>query len=197
MKIFTENSVYVQMSDINYLVNDRSIVLPQFITRELYGWSFKLRLIDRFDENRFVRFIDSRSREWFLDDDLILDYNDVVGLDEQGVQELIDKLYGNYEDIGTKAWELLEMFEDLSSEEKAMETDKLNLSIDNKELIRKSLYAYLNYLEGRKRIRFPKEVKVKSLRPPFLRLSFRKSNTGTKTRTFTPSKNSNTNNSNK
>ena len=172
MKIFTENSVYVQMSDINYLVKDRSIVLPYFITKEIYGWSFRLRLIDRFRENKFIRFTDPRSRQWFLDDDLILDYNDVKCLNRQGVLNLIDNLYMDYEDIGTKAWELLEIFGDLPLEGKTMEIDKLDLSIDNKELIRKSLYAYLNYLEGRKRIKFPKEVKEKTLRPPFLRLPF-------------------------
>ncbi|MBR4351244.1 MAG: hypothetical protein IKP98_03385 [Bacilli bacterium] len=174
MKIFTEKSVYVQMSDINYISNDRSIILPEFVVQEIYGKSYGLKLIDRVKEDRFIRFTDPRSIQWFLDDDMILDYNEVRGLSKSGVLGLIDDLDSDLEDIGARAIELLLNFENIDFEEKTKRTDGIDLSLDDKELRKKSLYAYYNHLTWRKRIRFPKEVKEKRLRMPRLRLTFGK-----------------------
>ena len=58
MKIFTENSVYVQMSDIIYLIKDLSIVLPECVSTEIYGKGNGIMEIDTTKKDKFIRFTD-------------------------------------------------------------------------------------------------------------------------------------------
>ena len=175
MKIFTENSVYVQMSDIIYLIKDLSIVLPECVSTEIYGKGNGIMEIDTTKKDKFIRFTDKDSIKWFKEDNIILNYNEVKGLRKEEVQKLINETNLDFFNTLFRATSLLTQMGSINEEDANTEIDKLNLSLDNREVRQKSLYAYLNHITWKKRIKFPKEVKEKTLRAPFLRLPFRKS----------------------
>ena len=174
MKIFTEKSVYVQMSDINYLVGDLSIVLPECVATEIYGKGNGIMEIDTTKKDKFIRFTDEDSIKWFKEDSIILDYSEVKGLSKEEVQELINETNLDFFNTLFRVTSLLTQMGNMNANKANTEIDKLNLSLDNRELRQKSLYAYLNHITWRKRIRFPKETKEKKLRMPILRLTFGK-----------------------
>lgn len=159
MKIFTKDSVYVQISDINYLINELSILLPPTIPQTVYGTSDGLRIIDKTNEDEFVRFTDEEAIKFFKDDSIILDYDEVKDLDELRIKSLLDEVLLRSTNILLDSTLLL--FKDTSEddlEEIEKKGSSYNLEADKLVYRQKALYAYLNYLKGKSKMVLPDEV---------------------------------------
>lgn len=158
MKIFTKDSVYVQISDINYLVNTLGILAPSIVLQTVYGTSDGLMIIDNSMGNTFVKFTDEEVIKFFKDDNIILDYDEVKGKDEKGIRVLLDEITSESKDILLEAKDCLFSDDEDKLEEMSKKADSFNLALDRIGHRQKSLYAYINYLKGKSKMVLPEEV---------------------------------------
>ena len=78
MKLITDNKVYVETKDLNFIGN-----LPNFVIDEL-----KLN-----NKTGFEVFKNKESIDYFINRDEIINYNVVKALEEEGIYDLIHSLY--------------------------------------------------------------------------------------------------------
>ena len=78
MKLITDNKVYVETKDLNFIGN-----LPNFVIDEL-----KLN-----NKTGFEEFKNKESIDYFINRDEIINYNVVKALEEEGIYDLIHSLY--------------------------------------------------------------------------------------------------------
>ena len=80
MKIFKDNSVYVQKNDMVYL-NQTDIPIPASIFMKVFGNG--ITIIDERNRYEFVKFEAPEEVEFFQNQDWIVDYNEIKNLTEE------------------------------------------------------------------------------------------------------------------
>lgn len=157
MKIFLNDSVYVQKNDIGYLSHtDRAI--PASIYTKVF--SSGITIINDSNRYEFVKFSEPSEIEFFEQLDLIVNYDDYKDLSKE---EIIDA--GNK--INEERNNIAEIFNAMSDEEKERNMN-LYTKCDELEFKVLSIRDILWYKEGHLKLKMPrKRNKV---------LNFKKSN---------------------
>ncbi|MBR4830329.1 MAG: hypothetical protein IKZ96_00990 [Bacilli bacterium] len=161
MKIFTENAVYVQRKDIDYISNELSIILPASIITKTYGDG--IQLIDSSHSREFIRFTEPEEIEYFRNEDIILDYNEVKGLTVKGLNLLINQTSIEIGNILCEAKALLtdhrlDFEDDEEDDDFTSSIDKIDLEVDKVSHRLKSLIEFKNYKRRKTKLELPVEV---------------------------------------
>ena len=153
MKLFhTENgkeTVYVQMQDIMYLLNETDMPIPATILKNFFIGVTIVTDKNRFD---FVRFEDEHEVEFFKKIEFIIDFDQYKGLTEKQIESEAQKLI-------IKANKIAEKWNHMTLEEKnknrALYEEHCNISY-----MVKFLSEIYNVKQGKKDMPFPKFVEL-------------------------------------
>ena len=108
MKIFKDNSVYVQKNDLAYL-STFDISIPASIYIKFIGSSFTF--VDDTNRYEFIRYDEESEVEFFRNLDFIVDYNETKDLDDKDIMDVAMSVKHKQNDIA-------ETFNSMSKEEK-------------------------------------------------------------------------------
>lgn len=148
MKIIRENCVYVQLEDINYLVN-RNVQIPKKIIYRTLENGYLI--IDESNKYSFIRYDEKEIIDFFKGLDVIIDYDSIKNLPT-------DQLDLYCDNISKVKDEELDKFNKLSKE-KRMSNQKQLDRINDLEYRYYQVNKFLLYKGGYDSMELPKEVK--------------------------------------
>ena len=148
MKVFVNNSVYVQKNDIGFL-STTDFVVPASIFLKVFG-SGKLIIDDR-NKYEFVRFDDAREVDFFRNVDWILDYGECRRLSEEEIIKM-------GKEIAQSKNNLARIFNGMSNEERK----KNIIMVEECERLEFKMYSLRDFLwfcQGHIKMILPSGVK--------------------------------------
>lgn len=144
MKIFTNNSVYVQKNDIAYL-NCSGLDIPASIFMKVFGKG--IVIIDDSNRYEFIEFNEPHEVEFFSCIDWIVDYNAVKDLSENEMIDMAQKIIEERNKIVDK-------YNSMSEIEREKNYD-LSMKCDLLEFKMYSLRDILWYKQGHLKMNLP------------------------------------------
>jgi len=104
MKIITDDAIYVQRKDLEYLHDLRSLGIPRSIFVEVFGKG--ILTIDNSNKNDFVKFVAKEDIEFLKNLEWIVDYNELKDLTIEQLTELIEEVVNQMNGIADTINEL-------------------------------------------------------------------------------------------
>lgn len=154
MKIFAKDKVYVQRSDIDFLVNIMKIDIPSSIYTKTYGEG--IRLIDSSISDTFIEFTEPDEIKFFKDDKIILNYEEVRSSSVCDVELKIAISSSTLTDLYNADQELF--LKDVNTDEFRDKVKEIEEGINKTNFRITSLSIYRSYLKRKRKINFPEEV---------------------------------------
>lgn len=89
MKRLVEDKLYIQLSDIDYLMNNYEII-PDYISIILDGYI--MNIDEHMEDDDFICFIDKRLINYFYELDYIINYDEYKDLSVASIADIVEKL---------------------------------------------------------------------------------------------------------
>lgn len=143
MKIFTDNAVYVQKNDIDYL-GQTYLEIP--VPKKNFD-----SIVDDSNRYEFVEFNAPEEIQFFREMDCIIDYNEVKDLSEEEIIKLTESVGKEHETIVTR-------YNSLPVEERKKDYKIITQCCDLLEFKFYSLRDFLWFKQGDLKMKLPEEV---------------------------------------
>lgn len=148
MKVVTENAVYVQKGDINYLFHS-DMSMPKSIFDKVYGQG--IVIINNNNKNHFIEFNEPEEIEFLKGVDWIVDYNEIRDLSEEEIIALGQSIAEEKNTIANK-------YNAMSSEEQE-ENKNMELLCELLDYKMYTLRDILWFKQGHIKMKLPKAIK--------------------------------------